>query len=103
MTLRETYYEDGSWSGEGQKYQFGGQSADEKALLGNVVTSLLKELIDILKNLKVNTAWGPSAPPVADAIAQLSALQAKYIDSGKITSDFIFFSKTPATPGGVSE
>lgn len=103
IALRETYNEDGSWVGEGQQYQFGGTAADEKALLGNAVTSLLKELIDLLKNLKVNTAWGPSAPPVADTIAQLSALQAKYVDSGKITSDYIFFSKAPSNPGSVSE
>ncbi len=103
IALRETYNDDGSWVGEGQKYQFGGKQADEKALLGNVVTSLLKELIDILKNLKVNTAWGPSAPPVADALAKLTELQANYLDSGKITSDYIFLSKTPASPGSVSE
>jgi hypothetical protein len=102
-TLRETYHKDGSWVGEGQKYQFGGTGADENALLGNVVTSLFKELIDILKSLKVNTAWGPSAVPVADAIARLEQLQANYLDSGKIVSEYVFLSKKPASPGNVSE
>jgi hypothetical protein len=52
--LRETYYDDGSWVGEGQKYQFGGKGADEKALLGNKVVDLFKDLIDIVDvtNLK---------------------------------------------------
>ena len=102
IQLRETYNDDGSWVGEGQKYQFGGTNANENALLGNVVTSLLKDLIDILKNLKVNTAWGPSAVPVADTITKLTKLQSDYVDSGKIVSDYIFFSKKPATPGPVN-
>lgn len=103
VKLRETYDDAGAWRGEGQKYQFGGKDADENALLGNVVASLLKDLIDILKNLKVNTAWGPSAVPVADTIAKLQKLQADYIDSGKIKSDFVFFQKRAPTPGTVNE
>jgi hypothetical protein len=102
IQLRETYNDDGSWVGEGQKYQFGGKGADQKALLGNVVVGLLKDLIDILKNLKVNTAWGPSAVPVADTIAKLTKLQSDYLDSGKVFSDYIFLSKQPATPGAVT-
>lgn len=102
VKLRETYNDDGSWVGEGQKYQFG-KDADENALLGNVVASLLKDLIDILKNLKVNTAWGPSATPVADTIAKLTKLQADYIDNGKIKSDYVFFKKRAGNPGTVNE
>lgn len=103
IKLKETYYDDGSWVGQGQKYQFGGKNADQKALLGGVVGDLLKDLIDILKNLKVNTAWGPSAVPVADTIAKLEKLKADYIDSGKIVSDYIFLSKKPSNPGTVNE
>jgi hypothetical protein len=103
VKLRETYNDDGSWVGEGPKYQFGGKDADENALLGNVVTSLLKDLIDIVKNLKVNTAWGPSATPVADTLAKLTKLQADYLDNGKIKSDYIFLSKRAPNPGTVNE
>jgi hypothetical protein len=102
VKLRETYNDDGSWVAEGQKYQFG-KDADENALLGNVVVSLLKDLLDILKNLKVNTAWGPSAAPVADTIAKLTKLQADYLDNGKIKSDFIFFKKRAGDAGTVNE
>lgn len=102
VKLRESHRSDGSWVGEGQKYQFG-KNADENALLGNVVASLLKDLIGILKELKVNTAWGPSAVPVADTVAKLTKLQADYIDNGKIKSDYIFFSKSAGNPGTVNE
>jgi hypothetical protein len=102
IQLREIYNDDGSWVGEGQKYQFGGTGADQKALLGNAVVDLLKNLIDVLKNLKVNTAWGPSAVPVADTIAKLTQLQSDYLDSGKVLSDYVFLSKQPATPGAVT-
>src|SRR5579859_2513023 len=103
VKLRETYNDDGSWVGEGQKYQYGGTGADQKAVLGGVLGDLLKDLIDILQNLKVGTAWGPSAVPVADTITKLQKLKADYLDSGKIVSDYIFFSKQAPKPGAVSD
>jgi len=95
IVTRETYKSDGTWVGEGPKYQWGGESADEPAVLGNQLVEALDKLIDIIKNLKVNTAWGPSTPPLPNTIADLEALKNEL--SGKILSTFLFLSKDPAT------
>lgn len=97
IRTRETYYSDGSWVGEGPKYQWGGSGASEPAVLGNELVDAINELIDIIKELKVNTFAGPSTPPLPDTQAKLTALSNEL--SGKILSSYLFFSKDPATLG----
>ena len=92
---RETYNSDGSWVGEGPKYQWGGDGADEPVPLGNQLVTKLGELIDIVKSLKVNTAWGPSTPPLPDTILKLVQLKSELSDA--ILSKYLFVSKKPKT------
>lgn len=91
---RETYFSDGSWVGEGPKYQWGGSGASENAVLGNQLVEVFGTLFDIIKNLKVNTAWGPSTPPLPPTLIDLDKLKSQLSD--KILSTFLFFSKNPA-------
>ena len=93
VKTRELYNADGSWIGEGPKYQWGGSSADEPAVLGNALVTAISKLIDIITQLKVGTAWGPSSPPLPPATVDLAQLKAELSD--KILSTFAFFSKTP--------
>lgn len=93
VKTRETYNSDGSWVGEGPKYQWGGDSADENAVLGKALVEALSTLIDIIKNLKVNTAWGPSTPPIPPTPIDLEKLKSSLSD--KILSTFAYFSKKP--------
>lgn len=90
---RETYYSDGSWVGEGPKYQWGGPDADEPIVLGNALVEAFNELIDIVKSLKVNTAWGPSTPPIPPTPIDLESLKSKL--AGKILSTYLFSTKDP--------
>ena len=91
---REAYYNDGSWIGEGPKYQWGGSGANEPMVLGNQLVEAFNTLINIIKSLKVNTAWGPSTPPIPPTPIDLEALKREF--SGKILSTFLFLSKDPA-------
>jgi len=93
IKTRETYFADGSWVGEGPKYQWGGSSANEPAVLGNALVEAFSKLIDIITQLKVGTAWGPSTPPLPPTPVDLAQLKAELSD--KILSTFAFFSKTP--------
>jgi len=93
IKTRETYNSDGSWTGEGPKYQWGGDSADEPAVLGNALVTAISKLIDIITQLKVGTAWGPSTPPLPPTPVDLAKLKAELSD--KILSTFAFFSKKP--------
>ena len=93
VKTRETYNSDGSWIGEGPKYQWGGDSADEPAVLGNALVTAISKLIDIITQLKVGTAWGPSTPPLPPTPVDLAQLKAELSD--KILSTFAFFSKKP--------
>ncbi len=93
IKTRETYADDGSWVGEGPKYQWGGADANENAVLGKQLVEAIGTLIDIVKDLKVNTAWGPSTPPLPDTQAKLSQLKSELAD--KILSTFLFLSKKP--------
>lgn len=93
IKTRETLYDDGSWCGEGPKYQWGGPSADEPIVLGNALVDAMNKLIDIVKGLKVNTAWGPSTPPIPPTLIDLEALKNEL--SGKILSTYMFSSKDP--------
>jgi len=95
IKTRETYFSDGSWVGEGPKYQWGGAGADEPAVLGLQLVEAFSTLIDIIKELKVGTAWGPSTPPLPPTPIQLEQLKSQLSD--KILSTFAFFSKTPPT------
>lgn len=92
---RESYMDDGSWVGEGPKYQWGGSDSDEPAVLGNQLVEALSTLIDTIASLKVNTAWGPSTPPLPDTQSKLTQLKAELKD--KILSTFLFLSKKPPT------
>lgn len=92
ILTRETHYNDGSWVGEGPKYQWG-RNADEPGVLGNQLVDAFGTLIDIIKSLKVNTAWGPSTPPIPPTPIQLDQLKNEL--SGKILSTFLFLSKDP--------
>ena len=94
IVTRETYLSDGSWIGEGPKYQWGGAEADEPGVLGNQLVEAFSKLIDIIKALKVNTAWGPSTPPIPPTPIELDQLKNEL--SGKILSSFLFLSKEPA-------
>ena len=94
---RETYYNDGSWVGEGPKYQWGGVGANEPMVLGNQLVAAFNTLVDIVKSLKVNTAWGPSTPPIPPTPIDLQKLKNEL--SGKILSTFLFLSKNPAPLG----
>jgi hypothetical protein len=93
IKTRESYLSNGNWIGEGPKYQWGGGSADENAVLGKALVEALSTLIDIIKNLKVNTAWGPSTPPIPPTPIDLENLKSSLSD--KILSTFAFFSKKP--------
>ena len=93
IKTRETYFSDGSWVGEGPKYQWGGASATEPAVLGNALVEAFSKLIDIITQLKVGTAWGPSTPPLPPTPVDLAQLKAELSD--KILSTFAFFSKNP--------
>ena len=101
IKLRETYYDDGSWIGEGSKYQWGGSSADEPAVLGNKLVDAFKSLFSALKQLTVNTAWGPSGPPLPSFTTQLDQIQHEL--SSKILSTYLFLTKDPASPGSTTE
>ena len=105
INVRETYYDSGNWVAEGPKYQWGGTGADENAVLGKTLKAMLKDLIGIIKGLQVNTAWGPSAPPIQSTIVALNKLAADYLDTngGKILSDYIFLTKKAAAPGKFNE
>jgi len=97
IKTRETYYNNGSWVGEGPKYQWGGSGADEPAVLGNALVEAMEELMDIIRDLKVNTAWGPSTPPLPTTLAALNQLKSKL--SGNILSTFLLFTKDPPSLG----
>jgi hypothetical protein len=100
IKLRETYYSDGSWVGDGKKYQWG-SGADEPMVLGNALVEAFEKLIDIITNLTVNTPWGPSTPPLPPTSTDLASLKRQL--SGKILSTFLFLSKEPSSPGLVNE
>lgn len=93
IKTRETYFSDGSWVGEGPKYQWGGKDADQAGVLGNKLVDAISSLIDIIKGLKVNTAWGPSTPPLPPTLIALDQLKSEL--AGKILSTFIFLKKDP--------
>jgi hypothetical protein len=95
VKTRETYYDDGSWVGEGPKYQWGGSGADEPMVLGNQLVSAFETLFGIIKALKVNTAWGPSTPPIPPTPIDIDKLQNEL--SGKILSTFLLLSKDPVS------
>lgn len=95
VKTRETHYADGSWVGEGPKYQWG-DGADEPAVLGKQLVDVMGQLIDIVKGLQVNTAWGPSGPVLPNIVANLESLKSQLSD--KILSTFAYFSKNPSTP-----
>lgn len=95
VKTRETYDADGSWVGEGPKYQWG-DGADEPAVLGKQLVDVMGQLIDIVKSLQVNTAWGPSGPVLPNIVANLESLKSQLSD--KILSTFAYFSKNPSTP-----
>lgn len=101
IKLRETYNDDGSWVGEGSKYQWGGNGADENAVLGQQLVEWLKKLIDTIKGLKVNTAWGPSTTPLPPTSIELSSLAGEL--SAKILSRYIFLSRFPSVLGTTTE
>lgn len=97
VKTRETYFKDGSWIGEGPKYQWGGDGADEPAVLGKALVTALDDLIGIIKELKVNTAWGPSTPPLPPTLIALDQLKSKL--SGNILSNYLFFTQDPPELG----
>lgn len=94
VKTRETTYADGSWVGEGPKYQWGGSGADEPIVLGNALVEAMNQLIDIVTNLKVNTAWGPSTPPIPPTPIDLATLKNSL--AGNILSTYLFSTKEPA-------
>jgi hypothetical protein len=93
LKTRETYNSDGSWVGEGPKYQWGGPEADEPIVLGNALVDAMNKLMDIVKSLKVNTAWGPSTPPLPPTPIDIEALKSEL--AGKILSTYLFSTKDP--------
>jgi len=94
IRTRETINADGEWIGYGPKYQWGGAAAKEPAVLGLALVEVFGKLFDIIKALKVNTAWGPSTPPLPPTPIDLEKLRSELSD--KILSTFAFFSKNPA-------
>lgn len=90
---REYYDSDGNWIGEGPSYKWGGPDADEPHVLGKQLVEAISELIDIIKNLKVNTAWGPSTTPLPPTPIQLDQLKNQLSD--KILSTYLFLTKEP--------
>ncbi len=94
LKTRESYDADGTWIGEGPKYMWGGADATEPAVLGNALVEAFGKLFDIIKALKVNTAWGPSTPPLPPTPLDLEELRSELSD--KILSTFAFFAKNPA-------
>ena len=100
LKTRETYDKDGSWVGEGPKYQWGAGAA-EPQVLGNQLVELFKDLFSTLKTLTVNTAWGPSGPPMPTFTVKLDQLEQQL--SGKILSTYLFLSKSPTTLGSTTD
>lgn len=96
VKTRETYFNDGSWIGEGPKYQWGGADADEPIVLGNALVDVIKKLSSIIKGIKVPTAWGPSGTPLPPTPIDLTSLEG---DLDKILSEFMYVTKTPAELG----
>jgi hypothetical protein len=93
---RETYNKDGKWFAEGPEYKWGGTGADEPVVLGNALVDAVNELIDTVKELKVNTAWGPSTPPLPPTLIALDSLSRKLGD--QILSTYMFTTKDPTEP-----
>jgi len=92
LLTRETYNNEGHWLGEGKKYQWGAD-ADEPIVLGNALVDALNELMDIIGKLTVNTAWGPSTPPLPGTISALEGLKSKL--GGNILSKYLFSTQDP--------
>jgi hypothetical protein len=99
---RETYRDDGSWIGEGPKYQWGGAGADEPHVLGNQLKDVLNDILDAIDGLQVNTAWGPSTTPLPPTIQKTAGIRDQ-LNNGKIASRFMFLTKDPAELGSVNE
>lgn len=95
---RSAYDSDGSWFAEGPKFQWGGRSADEPIVLGNKLVAALEKLIGIIGNIRVNTAWGPSTTPLPPTPIDLQALENEL---GDILSEYMFTTRSAATPGGL--
>lgn len=95
IKTREVYTESGEWIGSGPRYRWGGAGADEPGVLGNQLVEAFGRLIDIIAELQVNTAWGPSTPPIPTTQTALTALKDEL--SSKILSTFLFLSKLPPT------
>lgn len=98
LKTRETYFADGSWVGEGPKYQYGGSDASEPFVMGNALVECMSKLMDIIKALKVNTAWGPSTPPIPPTPIDLDKLKSELGD--KILSNYMFLTKEPSSLQG---
>lgn len=103
VMVRETYGNDGSWTGEGPSYKWGGELATERAVLGDALVSMMKDIIDLLKNFKVITPSGPSTGLTPDTVVQLEEIAPTHLDSGKILSNYIYLSKLPRDPGVVKD
>lgn len=94
VLTREFYNGAGHWVGEGPNYQWGGIDADEPIVLGNQIVDAISELIDTIKQLKVNTAWGPSTPPLPPTLISLDSLKNKLAE--QILSTYMFTTKDPS-------
>jgi hypothetical protein len=92
LLTRETYNDEGHWLGEGKRYQWGAD-AKEPIVLGNALVTAMNKLMDIIGKLTVNTAWGPSTPPLPATTAALEQLKGEL--GSNILSKYLFSTQDP--------
>lgn len=92
---REYIDSSGNWVGEGPTYRWGGSGASEPIVLGLQLVAAINEILDIIQNLQVTTAVGPSTIPIAPTPINIQALRQKLED--QILSTYLFATKQPAT------
>jgi hypothetical protein len=95
IVTKETYHSDGSWVGEGKFYRWGGAGADEPIVLGNVLVDTMNAMLDLISKLTVNTAWGPSTPPLPGTQKAIADIKVD-LAAGNILSNFLFSTKDSA-------
>lgn len=69
--------------------------ADEPAVLGNQLSDLLGQLLDLFSSHFHTGNMGAPTPLDPGALSQITQLKTQFVDQGAIISDYINLSKTP--------